>query len=324
MNELILHIEYLMLRYDWVVVPGLGSFVREHKPAFYDTHSRVWFPAREQISFVSGRFPEDNLLLISYCRKYGISLRVASELLRNDIEELKDAIRKQENVEFANFGTFFLSTSGNIVFRSVLTHEETNIMQGYFPVAMDELENMDAARIEDIEKDIYSEAEEKGTQAFNFEKNYYFRVRKSFVRTAACFLLLILASLSFVVPTAVEPEFRAIDGLANVINDNYQIVTVPEITNDSVRTEELAQQATDEEKEAKYHLIVGTFRSVSEAEQYIKTLSVSADELRCLPTKTLVRVACASSDNIEELQSRLNSESFKAEYKEAWIWSNNK
>ena len=134
-----------------------------------------------------------------------------------------------------------------------------------------------------------------------------------------------MASLSFVMPTEVKPDIQM--AIAEISEDKSiipQKVASLENMNDTVVSEIAVERKLDEEKNienAKYHLIVGTFRSISEAENYINTLSVNTDELKCLPTKTLVRVACASSDNLEELKSRLNSKSFKAEYKEAWIWS---
>ncbi len=324
MNELILHIEYLLLRHDWVVVPGLGSFVREHKPAFYDSASRIWFPAREQVSFVSGRFPEDKMLLISYCRKYGISRRNALELLNQDTEELKNAIRTVGRVEFPDFGIFILSTSGNIVFRSVFTHEENNLLRGLLPVSMYDLENNDILTVAKNVKEENIENEEVVADSSSIRRNSFSKVRRSFFRTAACFMLLVIASLSFVVPTAVAPKIPMAEPVALAVAQSHDLAVEEVKSEDSKELKE--EVVPEEEKETilKYHLIVGTFRNISEAEHYIKTRSINNDELRCLPTKTLVRVACASSDNIEELQTRLNSKSFKAEYKEAWIWSNSK
>ena len=75
-------------------------------------------------------------------------------------------------------------------------------------------------------------------------------------------------------------------------------------------------------REKEFFLIVGTFRSESEADNFIRSRKHDSCNLISVPSKTLFRVAAMASDDKSELVKELNSEKFRSSYPEGWIWEN--
>ena len=71
MYNLSLHIEYLLLHHDCVVVPGLGAFINVRHAAYFDAVTRVWHPMTREVRFNGALTHDDGLLSSSYARKEG-------------------------------------------------------------------------------------------------------------------------------------------------------------------------------------------------------------------------------------------------------------
>ena len=87
MENLSLHIEYLLLRHDCVVVPGIGAFINIYQTPEFDTATGKITPMMREVRFNGAVRSDDGLLANSYARKYQISYREGAELLRQDIEK---------------------------------------------------------------------------------------------------------------------------------------------------------------------------------------------------------------------------------------------
>ena len=62
MNHLILHIEYLLLRHDCVIVPGLGAFIATASPALIDVVKGPMLPPRRSVMVNQAVTTADGLL----------------------------------------------------------------------------------------------------------------------------------------------------------------------------------------------------------------------------------------------------------------------
>lgn len=324
MKDIALHINYLLLRHNWLAVTGFGAFVCEYKAAFFDEESNTWFPPCRRVRFIAGKFPEDNILLKSLLKKYDVSVREAREMINSFADETISEIQLTGKCEYPGLGKFHKTDAGNIVFKSEEKPEQVNAQLGFEPI--------DLSSLSQTNSEIYSLPEEDDELTnelagkFNVDKNYYLPINKQFFRSAACILLFVLMSLSFVVPTNVAPQIgftastKAQEIETPVSHESTakpatstQAAAVATITEDEI--------ANNDPADCKYHLIVGTFSNEAEARKYIAMQEGGEYELTLLPTKTLYRVACASSDRFDELQQELNSSRLRTNYKEAWIWS---
>lgn len=323
MKDIALHINYLLLRHNWLTVMGLGAFICEYKAAFFDSDSNTWFPPCRRVRFIAGKFPEDNILLKSLLKKYDVTVRQGRELIDDFATNTLTEIQNSGFCEYSNFGRFHKTESGNIVFKSVESPEQTNSQLGYFPVDLkiSEIGNLDQTQVEENRVDL--------AQKFNLEKNYYLPINKRFFRSVACIMLFVVLALSFVMPTEIAPQLDSIaiqqlpssETLIKKTETQQTVAVVSEVkkTEPQIAEEKINTNANPEA--CKYHLIVGTFSNEAEARKYMSMQKDGDYQLILLPSKTLYRVACASSDRFDDLQQELNSSRLRTAYKDAWIWS---
>ena len=82
----------LLLRHPYVVVPGLGGFIRERIPAYYDEAQSLVVPPKAELHFSQELSHSDGLLEESYATLLGVSLRRARLALEEDIKQLRQAL----------------------------------------------------------------------------------------------------------------------------------------------------------------------------------------------------------------------------------------
>lgn len=114
MEKIFRHIETLLRRHDYVIVPGLGGFVYQHRPAVVMAESIE--PPLITISFNPLMNISDGLLAIEFSRIERISFREASVAIAHEVERLKSALKSAENIEFGNLGNLTAGEDGRIVF----------------------------------------------------------------------------------------------------------------------------------------------------------------------------------------------------------------
>ena len=80
MNELVKHIEILLLSKDCVIVPNFGGFVAHHVDAHYEENDCLFFPPLRTIGFNPQLKLNDSLLVQSYVDAYEMSYPDAYEI----------------------------------------------------------------------------------------------------------------------------------------------------------------------------------------------------------------------------------------------------
>ena len=114
MEKIYQHIEKLLGRNDYVVVPGLGGFVLQQQSASV-VDNKITAP-RKVISFNALMHHADGLLVIEIARTEHISYRLAQELLQHETDLLKKQLLANGNFVFGNFGTFYITSESNFAF----------------------------------------------------------------------------------------------------------------------------------------------------------------------------------------------------------------
>lgn len=115
MNEIALHIDFLLHSHDCVIVPGLGGFVVNSTDV---KKSGLWgldAPSFELL-FNNKLTYNDGLLAESLMKTDNVSYDVAIKKIKAACDELKSRLAKDEEVEWENLGVFRTDKDGNAIF----------------------------------------------------------------------------------------------------------------------------------------------------------------------------------------------------------------
>lgn len=340
MYNLSLHIEYLLLRHDCVVMPGVGAFINVRHSARFDADRNLWLPMRREVRFNGALNHDDGLLANSYARKNELSFPQGRELATRDISRLRASLKEDGEVTLGQLG-ILREQDGTIIFQPGIASRNQAETLGYkaapinFEEQQTEAKEIKAEQNREVNhqeiEDTKPEASTKRSRKFDTTRNYYIAINKMFARTAACLMLVATIALTAVIPVSdckredrasVVPVEKIIKTIATsdekAETDTAEIETEVEDAEVKAKPAERAEEANEEQ----YHVIIATFATPAEAEKYVAQTEQEGYELKVISTRTKSRVAIMSSDDREELQSRWNESDMRGEYDQAWIWSN--
>lgn len=333
MENLTLHIEYLLLRHDCVVVPGIGAFINVRHAARYDAATRSWLPPTREVRFNGLLVHDDGLLANSYARKHGVPFAEGRELLRRDIMQLTEALADDGEVTVGQLGILArhestlrftpLSPAARLAAR--LGFKAAPIFRENAAVA-DSAETATeiqpaasatpvAAPTEETRADRSAEA--RDGRRFNTRRNYYIAVNKVFARISAAVMLVVAVTLSTMLPVSdCKREDRA-----SVVPVERVIRTAGAVAAPKPEPEPKSTvSAVAESRQGRWHAVVATFTTQADAEKFVSQSEGCGYDLRIVNTRTRSRVSAISSDNRDSLQGIISSPDFQARFSQAWIW----
>ena len=302
MERLALHIEYLLLRHDCVVVPGFGAFINVYHSALEDSETQCLQPMTTEVRFNSALKHNDGMLATSYARRERVSYAEGREMVRVAVSDLR-------------IGRIRTDNSGNLSFHPLLTPRRLSAALGYLPVKRHApaVEVAPAAATAVTETETAEPVVENPIRKFDTDRNYYIPINKMFALVAVLCLSLILPftrdyheDQASVVP--VKAITTAVTKASQQIQDEEQPAPVAE-----PEAETAPQPKT-------WHLVVGTFRSQDEADNFISSKNDSPYELHTVASKRMVRVVAISATDKETLLPELNSPEFQSAFPQAWIF----
>jgi len=115
--EIASYIIQILKEQDQVVVPGLGSFVAEYKPAKIHPVDHSFLPPAKQLVF-DNFTPEDDFLIRKIAESENISTEKAIIEVRNFTDNLITEIQKYKKTTIKNLGVFVLNIDNTISFTS--------------------------------------------------------------------------------------------------------------------------------------------------------------------------------------------------------------
>lgn len=323
MYNLTLHIEYLLLRHDCVVVPGVGAFINERKAARHDSVSGEWLPMSREVRFNSSLSHDDGLLAHSYARKERVGFEEGRELMRRAVCRLQEALQTDGEVTLGNLG-ILARNGGATVFTPQFRDGMSARILGYgaAPLVKRKPEAKPKATETVVEEERITLPRENGGRNFNTERNYYIAINKMFAKIAACVAAVLIVALSVSLPAgdnaridkaSVVPVDRLTEQAAPGAPAAETVVTPAEVA-----PVEVAPDAT--EAAPRFHAIVATFNNVDEAETFVKQYMGKGYDLSVVSTRTRSRVSAYSSASRQELTEKIGTPEFRKEFPEAWIW----
>lgn len=323
MERLALHIEYLLLRHDCVVVPGFGAFINVYHSALEDSETHTFQPMTTEVRFNSALKHNDGMLATSYARRERVSYAEGREMVRVAVSDLQDTLALEGEVSIGRIGRIRTDKSGNLTFHPLLTPRRLSAALGYLPVKRHApaVEVAPAAAAAVTETETAEPVVENPIRKFDTDRNYYIPVNKMFARMAASFAVVAVLCLSLILPFTRDYH----EDQASMVPVKAITTAVTKASQQIQAEEQPAPVAEPEVQEVApqpktWHLVVGTFRSQDEADNFISSIPDSPYELHTVASKRMVRVVAISATDKETLLPELNSPEFQAAFPQAWIF----
>lgn len=323
MERLALHIEYLLLRHDCVVVPGFGAFINVYHSALEDSKTHSFQPMTTEIRFNSALKHNDGMLATSYARRERVSYAEGREMVRVAVSDLLDTLALEGEVSIGRIGRIRTDNSGNLSFHPLLTTNRLAAALGYLPVKRNApvIEAAPAAATAVTETETAEPVVENPVKKFDTDRNYYIPINKMFARMAASFAVVAVLCLSLILPFTRDYH----EDQASVVPIKAITTAVTKASQQIQAVEQPVPAAEPKVHEAAplpktWHLVVGTFRSQNEADNFISSKNDSPYELHTVASKRMVRVVAISATDKETLLPELNSPEFQSAFPQAWIF----
>lgn len=337
MDRLSLHIEYLLLRHDCVVVPGIGAFINVRNRAQLNPETGEIRPMWREVRFNSAISHDDGMLANSYARKYQVSFQQGRDLLGQSVASLREALQADGEAPLGRLGMLIRDDEGLISYSPRRRGDAEMRMIGFAPASvalrtLDKATAPTATITEGNSSAIMSQkADEEyssidGDRKFDTQHNYYIAINKRFAQVAACLALIIMAALSVYFPASRQPK----EDQASVVPVEHMLRSAKQGVKAAAKIVKPADAKPQPSSEVtsvvaptqySYYLIVATFHKESEADNFISQMGGKESGLHTVKSGKIYRVSAKGSNDKDELLSELNSKEFGDRYKEAWIWS---
>lgn len=103
MISIIEHIEYLVLRHDCVVVPGLGALIAPYS-ASIDSELECIFPPRRSITFNAELVHNDGLLVSSVARRHRLTYDQAAQIVTDCVNAMHYQLQQEGETGLGHLG----------------------------------------------------------------------------------------------------------------------------------------------------------------------------------------------------------------------------
>ncbi|TSA31924.1 MAG: hypothetical protein D4R64_17155 [Porphyromonadaceae bacterium] len=116
--EVIQAIRKLLFLEDCIIIPGLGGFVSQYRPAVIDKATGTFIPPAKEIVFNRELVQNDGTLVNFIAEKSGISMDVARKQVDRFVEEAKKKLEQNDPVFIYGIGQFIQDKNRKIRFQA--------------------------------------------------------------------------------------------------------------------------------------------------------------------------------------------------------------
>ena len=106
------HLHRLVLDHDCLVIPGLGGFVSNDRPARFDAAAQELIPPRRAIQFNERLLHNDGVLAHAVAVAEGIPYAEALAAVEREAEGLRGVLQRQRSVQLPHLGRLFIGANG--------------------------------------------------------------------------------------------------------------------------------------------------------------------------------------------------------------------
>lgn len=116
MQNISLHIEYLLRTHDCVILPGIGAFLRTRRPATCNEATGAISAPATQVCFNSSIVTSDGLLTHSVARRDKVSFEEASVMVSAAAERCRNTLSQYGELAIGHLGLLRLDEENRISF----------------------------------------------------------------------------------------------------------------------------------------------------------------------------------------------------------------
>lgn len=110
------YISQLLFRYDCVIVPNLGGFVTNYKPASINPVRDTFYPPSKGISFNKNLIHNDGLLANAISQENGIAYEKALTIIEEAVAKIQHDLKNRKKIAFDNVGVLFYDQDNRLQF----------------------------------------------------------------------------------------------------------------------------------------------------------------------------------------------------------------
>lgn len=331
MDRLALHIEYLLLRHDCVVVPGCGAFINVCHSALEDTDNGVMNPMTCEARFNPALSHDDGMLATSYARRERVSFAEGREMVRASISNLRDALALDGEVTIGRLGQLRMDSEQNISFHPITTPERAAAAMGFSAVRT----GIKATVVQGaVQEGRLVDVEKTPVHRFDTTRNYYIPINKMFARMAASFLIVMIVALAAILPFGRNlNEDQASVIPVKAITQAVTNAATPETPSETVAVPEPAPASEPASSvpntpsavlatvPTAWHIIVGAFYNQKDADTFIRMNSDKGYTLTTLVSGNLYMISACSATDKNPLLKELKASTLRQSFPEAWIFN---
>ena len=104
MKKIFLHIEYLLLEHDCVIIPQLGGFFAQDMPSEWIEEEALFLPPYRTVHFNESLCRGDSLLVDSLAAAYSITPAEAERQVAQFVQQVRMELLEQGSIDFGSIG----------------------------------------------------------------------------------------------------------------------------------------------------------------------------------------------------------------------------
>lgn len=331
MNNLFRHIEFLLLRHDCVIVPGLGAFIVTSIPACIDRETCRIVPPCRSVMFNQAVSLDDGLLANSYARSLSLSFEEARQVIIKDVAALFSSLQKSRSVALGRIGTLTLGEEDRLQFQPASNPIASARQLGFNSLSLPLADKVKTSAPDDNLLAGEATVQDKDNQDKDNKEYLHFKINRKIIKFTAVFTLMVILALAYIIyPTPkdsreqrasvvpVEVLLPAQKALPDEVSSVESIETIDEDL--SVEQSDPLPVASEENAVPSYYLIVATFHAQKDADKFVSLYSNADCSLEIVPSRKVTRVSAASADNKEDLLHKMRDPQFVKLFPNSWIW----
>lgn len=298
-------IELLRL-HDCVIVPDLGGFVTNYRPAEVDLASNSFNPPVKEIIF-TGKLSKNDGLLVNYISETeGVGYMEARQIISEFVDQTWSRLENGEKIEFQNLGSLLFDRNEKLIFEPDL-HEnfllEAYGMEGFQYPQLEWKELIPSKRIFTDKGASRPGGHSRKVKALAIgiplvfalvlvpvSKSSWINLSKSNLQTSGTASIPLNDPL--VHANSVKIEAASMDQLT--VNKGDSVISQPKIS--SIQPEHIAIHS-----DARYRVIGGCFKLRQNADKFLEKLQSGGfkSELKDLPNGTFLVIVQSYTDKAE-------------------------
>ena len=318
MQNISLHIEYLLRIHDCVILPGIGAFLRTRCPSTCNQATGAISAPVTQVCFNSSIVTTDGLLAHSVARRDKVSFEEASVMVSAAAERCRNALSQYGEIAIGHLGLLRLDEENRISFHPYRNWFD-RIWTTVTPTISTEVRT-----------------QEKMEPASAPDNRYYvIRVSRRVVRYAAMVTVCLLTAATLMLPSAnrtasdmtVSRQYASVVPGVEKLGAGHARQASDASSHATGLVETEAEAETPEpptavkEQSMRFYLIVATFSREDDCRKFIG-MQPDSSSLGIISSGKVCRVYSAASSDRDALIAAMATAEHKSLHPQSWIWEN--